>query len=310
MIRNISFKVAVPGGRLDAAVLAFFPGSARPFVRRAIEHGNVFVNGRKASKGARLSAGDEILVKALEERIDNSVRPGTDCPLVPVYVSDALLAFDKPAGCPVNPLSRGERGTLANSVAAAYPECAAVGDGPLVAGALHRIDAETSGLVLFARSQEAFDAVRAQFSAQKVVKTYLALVEGCAAFGATLECDLAHDPNSKSCRMVDAAKLSSRGGPGRQPRPMRAVTRYEPVDRRSAHGRERTLLRVTIKTGVTHQIRAQLAMAGLPIVGDAVYGAGPERGVRGHCLHALAVSLDSPGGGRLEIATSPPPWAQ
>ena len=306
------------GVRLDAAVLDAFPGTTRALVRDAIARGGVLVSARAsdqprpAPKGLKLRGGETILVRELMEEADVRVAPDADVEPVCVFADESILAFDKPAGMPVQPLTCRERGTLMNGVVAAYPECRDVGDQPLMAGALHRIDADTSGLVLVARTKEAFADMRAQFAAQTVRKTYLALVEGAVAAGGTLENDLVHDPTVPFCRIVDAAAFAARrrelaGGL----RPMHAVTRFRPVAMTSVECEERTLLEVEIFTGVTHQIRAQLALAGMHIVNDRLYGAFAVENQAGHCLHALSAAFAHPASGEpAEIRTDLPAWAR
>lgn len=303
--------VAQSGGvRLDAALLLAFPSSTRSFAREAIESGAVLVNGRRAAKGLKLRGGESIEVRALAEACDNTVAPDASVPLRCVFEDDAILAFDKPAGMPVQPLSRTETGTLMNGVAARHPECIPLGDTPLMAGALHRIDADTSGLVLVARTAQAFAALRAQFAAQTVQKTYLALVEGSVAAGGALENDLVHDPTLPFCRMIDARHNRLTLAEKAKLRPMHAVTRFRPVGHTTVECEERTLLEVTIFTGVTHQIRAQLAMAGMHIVNDRLYGAFAVENQRGHCLHALAAKFKHPVSEiETEIQTPLPGWA-
>ena len=312
MIENDEFMVESGGVRLDAALLMRYPSVPRSFVRSACDSGNVKVDGRPAQKGMKLKGGERVEVVRLDESSDNRPMPDRSVHLDCIFEDDSLLAFDKPAGMPVQPLTRHETGTLMNGVVARWPECVGVGDSPLMAGALHRIDADTSGLVLVARSAAAFSALRAQFSAQTVKKTYLALVEGAVAVGATLENDLVHMPGLGYCKMVDLsrARLSESERNALSGKALHAVTAYRPIGLTRAGNEERTLLEVTIYTGVTHQIRAQLALAGLHIVNDRLYGAFAVEGMRGHLLHALAASFRHPvSGSPCEIRTRLPPWA-
>ena len=193
-----------------------------------------------------------------------------------------------------------------NGVVARHPECAGIGDQPLMAGALHRIDADTSGLVLVARSAVAYERLRTQFAEQTVKKTYLALVEGAVAVGGTLENDLVHDPTLPFCRMIDVSRARQRI----KAAPLHAVTNFNPIGLTRCGNEERTLLEVTIYTGVTHQIRAQLAFAGMHIVNDRLYGGFAVEGQAGHCLHALAAKFLHPASGvETEIRTASPEWA-
>ena len=310
MIVNREIQIREGGVRLDAAILHAFPSSTRAFVKEAISAGNVLVGDRRAPKGLKLRGGETIVIRELLEAADNLVAPVAG-PLRVAFEDAALLAFDKPSGMPVQPLTCRETGTLMNAVVARYPECRELGDSPLMAGALHRIDADTSGLVLVARTAAAFDALRAQFSAQTVKKTYLALVEGAVAVGGTLENDLVHDPTLPFCRMIDAHHNRLTTSQASSLKSLPAVTRFKPIAHTTVENEERTLLEVTIYTGVTHQIRAQLALAGMHIVNDRLYGAFAVENQRGHCLHALAASFAHPvSGDPVEIRTAYPDWAK
>ena len=315
MIKNSTVEIQEGGVRLDAAILRAFPSSTRAFVKEAIASGNVLIAGtspspQRAPKGLKLRGGETIVVKELLEAADNLVAPVAG-PLRVAFEDDTVLAFDKPAGMPVQPLTCHETGTLMNAVVARYPECRSLGDTPLMAGALHRIDADTSGLVLVARTAAAFENLRAQFSAQTVKKTYLALVEGSVAVGGTLENDLVHDPTLPFCRMIDANHNRLTASQASRLKSLHAVTRFTPIGHTTVENEERTLLEVTIYTGVTHQIRAQLALAGLHIVNDRLYGAFAVENQTGHCLHALAAAFRHPvSGDPVEIRTAYPDWAK
>ena len=305
MIEDRAFTVETGGIRLDAALLSQFPSSTRAFCRAACAEGDVSVDGKPAIKGLKLHGGERVVVRRLAEACDNRVAPNPAIQVRCVFEDAALLAFDKPAAQPVQPLTYRETGTLMNGVVARWPDVRDVGDQPLMAGALHRIDADTSGLVLVARTPAAFDSLRAQFAAQTVRKTYLALVEGAVAVGGTLENDLVHDPTLPFCRMIDVKRARARV----KAAPLHAVTHFSPIGHVSCGNEERTLLEVTIYTGVTHQIRAQLAHAGLHIVNDRLYGAFAVEGQEGHCLHALAASFRHPvSGDEMEIRVPYPEW--
>ena len=322
MIKDTTIEIREGGARLDAALLHAFPSTTRAFVKDAIAAGNVLIadpsrpfttlndpNLRRAAKGLKLRGGETLVVRELLEAEDNLVLP-EPAPLSVLFEDDALLAFDKPAGMPVQPLSCRETGTLMNAVVARHPECRALGDAPLMAGALHRIDADTSGLVLVARTAEAFANLRAQFAAQTVKKTYLALVEGSVAVGGTLENDLIHDPTLPFCRMIDAHHNRLTSPQVSRLKSLHAVTQFNPIGHVTVENEERTLLEVTIFTGVTHQIRAQLALAGMHIVNDRLYGAFAIENQTGHCLHALAASFTHPvSNDPVEIRTPYPAWA-
>lgn len=310
MIERKQIKVNESGVRLDAVLFKACPSSSKALIRRAIEHGDILVNSRRTSKGTRLRGGETVEILRLLEQADNLVKPVPGAPLKCVFEDADLIAFDKPAGMPVQPLDCEETGTLMNAVTAIYPECRTVGDQPLMAGALHRIDADTSGLVLVARNTTAFENLRRQFSEHSVKKTYLALVEGSVVAGGTLENDLIHDPTLPFCRMIDARhnRLTRQQCEGL--RPMHAVTQFVPIGHTMQENEERTLLEVTIYTGVTHQIRAQLALVGMHIINDRLYGAFAVENQTGHCLHSLSAFFRHPTFcTETEIRTNYPDWA-
>jgi len=285
------------GIRLDAAVFARRPASTRALIRRAIAAGRVTVNGRAADKGDRLRPGDEVAARDLPEAGEARVRPNPDIRLDVIHEDAALLAVNKPAGMACQPLDPDETGTVANGLVARYPELADVGDAPLAAGVLHRLDGGTSGVVLAARTREIFEAMRARFRDREILKQYVALVEGRVESPGRLEHDLAHQPSFRG-RMIEAAAVA------RPDRVMRAVTEYRPVRTIGAQ----TLLEVTIRTGVTHQIRCQLALIGHPVVGDTRYGARAVPDFPRHFLHAETIRLTHPLTGRaLAIAAPLPP---
>jgi 23S rRNA pseudouridine1911/1915/1917 synthase len=307
MIKGV-YEVDQKSVRLDAFLINEFKSTTRAFVREAVSRGDVLLNGRRTLKGVKLKCGDVIEIKELLESSDNRVRPSEKIPVRLVFEDDNVLAFNKHPGISVQPLSCRETDTLMNGVVARYPECASVGDSPLMAGALHRIDAGTSGLVLVARNQDAFANLRGQFAAQNVEKTYLALVEGFVAVGGTLENDLVHDPSLPYCKMIDVSRLRSNDD---KIKSFHAVTKFRPIGHTTFVNEERTLLEVTIFTGVTHQIRAQLAHAVMYIVNDRLYGAFAVEDMVGHCLHALSARFRHPvNGDEMKIVTDYPAWAR
>lgn len=285
------------GLRLDAWIRARLPSVARAEIREAFADGRIAVAGRAADKGSKVRAGDIARIRDLPEAGDPPVLPEPGAFLRIIHEDADLVALDKPAGQPVQPLRHGETGTLANALAARFPEMAGVGDDPRMPGILHRIDAATSGLVLAARHAAAWESLREQFRRQTVEKTYLAVVEGEVATGGTVESWLAHEPARRGRMYV----LPEREAPGGQ-RPLRAVTAYRPL----RHEPARTLLEVTIYTGVTHQIRCQLAHLGHPIVGDAVYGRHPPAAGARLLLHAWRMRLRHPVGGEIRLEAPAP----
>lgn len=288
------------GVRLDRVVATHCPGSTRAFILDAIANDDIFVNDRVAPKGSKIRAGDRILVHALFEQADKRVKPEPDLPLVVIHRDDALLVLDKPAGMPVHPLGPGETGTLANALVAREPALADIGDDPLFPSLAHRLDTDTSGLVVAARTAEAYTFLRDAFHQHRVDKTYCALVRGSPPDTARLQHYLAHLPDQPGRMRVFRERPEQYAGP----RLMQAVTEF----RVRTRYRDHALLDVRIETGVTHQIRAQLAAVGCPIAGDKLYGGTPDRlDPPRQFLHAAALAFTHPTSGQTVRFTAPLP---
>ena len=291
MLREIRLPLTAQG-RLDRA-LADALGLGRAAVKRAFQLGDVRVGGRRARASDAAVPGS--LVSLELEEPAGAPAPEPDAPLTVLAVHPRLVIVDKPAGVAVHPLAPGEGGTLANAVAARFPECAEASPDPREGGAVQRLDLDTSGCVAFARDREAWEEIHSALRERRVEKVYLALVHGRVAAGGVISVPLAQ----RGGRVVpapDAETEERLAAKGHRPRP--AETRYEVERRFERH----TLLRVRILTGVMHQIRAHLAFAGHPVAGDALYGGEAARmpGLRRHFLHAARLALDAPGGGRIE----------
>lgn len=308
MLRDV--RVTVPptqeGWRADKALPALCLSSSRRAVARAFAENAVSVlrssdpTPALLAKGDRVHTGETIHVTLLYEASDLRVLPEPDAPLDVVYEDADLLGLNKPAGSACHPLDFGETGTLANALVARHPETADLGDDPLMPGLLHRIDGGTSGLVLAARNAKAYAALRAQFEAQTVVKEYVALVEGSVERPGAVSGLLAHSYKGGEMRMVAAA-------PGHHgARALKAETFYRPL-RKLADGT--TLLAVAIRTGVTHQIRCQLASIGHPVVGDMLYGARPSAVWRPgtHALHSFSAEFVHPATRKRTTVRATPP---
>lgn len=247
--------------RIDKYLNEIFPNTTRSFLSDAFAAKNILVNGRPVKKSEKLSSGATILIKELVEQSDRFVVP-VEGNLEIVFESSALIACNKPAGMDCHPITVGETGTLANALVARCPELAEVGDDPLMAGLLHRIDAGTSGLVVAAKDSATYDEIRKLFAERKVKKIYHAWVHGRVEAAGGVSGNMAHH-NSFRGRMRCVYGPQPNGE-----RLMWAETFYKPVEYRA----NETLLEITIYTGVTHQIRCQLASIGHPIVGDTLYG--------------------------------------
>ena len=289
VISNIQSVVSATetGLRLDHWLAIRNPTSSRVQAEAAIAAGTVLVNGRRAAKGRKLVAGDTVWISHCMEKSDLTAVPDAAVPLVVVFADKFLLACDKPARMPVHPQRAGETGTLVNALLARFPGLAGLGGDTMFPAFVHRLDTDTSGLVLAACTEPVYVALRAMFRLRKIHKEYLVLVHGRLERGGRLEHEIAHH-RSQTERMVIVTDRNR----AKVRRPMRAVTEFEVAEPLGNF----TLLRVVIKTGVTHQIRCQFAELGHAVVGDRIYGAADADalGLTRHFLHAARLEFAHP----------------
>lgn len=286
----------VPDGiqsvRLDGFLRRCLPHLSRQEIYRAIADNFFFVNGRVARKGDRVTAGDRLVFIGPVEVLAETPPPALRLEIPVIYEDESILAVDKPAGVPTHGFSGRDGATLANFLAARRPGILNVGKNRWQPGLVHRLDTETSGVVVIAKTPKAFDSLREQFHRREVRKIYLALVWGQPLERGTVELALAHDRGDRR-RMV-AVRQPERSTDRRV---WRAITHYRLV----ASSRGMSLLEVEMATGVTHQIRVHLSSNGYPILGDSLYGADyPESfGLARHFLHARSLSLRHPESGEI-----------
>jgi 23S rRNA pseudouridine1911/1915/1917 synthase len=239
--------------RLDKYVCARAPELSRTQVQKLITGGNITVNGQPAKPGLRLNIGDRIDITIPPTPLQE-LKPEA-IPLKIIYEDDDLLAVDKPAGLTVHPAPGHPGHTLVNAILAHFPHLADIGDS-LRPGVVHRLDKDTSGVMLVAKNQAAQANLAKQFKSHSVTKAYLALVRGkLTPENGIIEADIGRDPRNRKKMAVVAQ--------GREARTEYHVAKY-------IGGY--TLLEVMPETGRTHQIRVHLAAIGFPVVGDKVYG--------------------------------------
>lgn len=289
-IHTLTVEATSAGARLNL-YLGEKLSLSRNKLKALFEAEAVRVDGRKAKKGQAVAAGQRVEV-TVDERPSDAVADAT-LTLTVLHEDDALVFVDKPAGVPSQPLKPGETGTVANALLAKYPEMAGVGGDVREAGLCHRLDVETSGVLLAARTREAWEALRAAFGRDDdVEKQYLALVSGPIADAGEVEVPLAHSG--------DHVRTALTGDAGR---PARSAFRV------LARAGNYSLVEVRIFTGVLHQVRAHLAAIGAPIVGDALYGGEPAPGLNRFFLHAAALTVPHPKTGKRLTVKSPLPPA-
>ena len=282
---------AEDGVRLDLALVARFPGVSRTRLQRLVRDGFATVNGKPTRPGRALARGDEVVV-VMEVETRPYARP-ENIPLRVIYEDAHMVVLDKPPGMSVHPGSGERRGTMANALAYRYGELSSV-QGPLRPGIVHRLDKDTSGVILVAKSDEAHQRLAAQFKGRTVHKTYLAVVHGVVEFDA----DLVSLPI------------------GRHPsRPEKMAVRHDGSGRASESYyvvRERfqrhSFVEVHPRSGRTHQIRVHMAALGHPLVADRLYGR-TDRVLRPvmarQALHAFRLEIRHPESGE-EMAFEAP----
>ena len=287
------------GGRLDQVVAGLFPEHSRSRLSEWIRAGRLTVDGRSGKPSQRLLGGEQIVLQVED---DSGSGPG-DAPeaitLDLLHRDAACLVINKPAGLTVHPGAGQAAGTLVNALLHHDPGLAALPR----AGLVHRLDKDTTGALLVARTADAHERLADDMRERTISREYLALVRGEVIAGATISAPLGRHPRDRLRQAV-----VEDGRP--------AVSHYRVQERLPGH----TLLAVTLETGRTHQIRVHLAHAGFPVVGDPLYGGGLRlprgaspalqdalRDFRRQALHARRLAFVSPDGGMPVEAEAPMP---
>lgn len=300
VLRSWSVGPADDGKRLDAFVRQVLPHLSIREARRGIDAEAFWIRSRAGKKGDRLHAGDIVSLEDREYLLAASPLPEARLRVTVLYEDDSVLALDKPAGMAAHGFSGRSTRTLANFLVARYPFLGDVGKSRWEPGLVNRLDRETSGIVLVAKEQEAFEKLRAQFRAGLVTKQYVGLVWGRTDSEGAISLRLAHDPKNRKKMRV----LTGEGRPSAA-KGWKASTRYRRIGESEAF----SLLEIEIETGVMHQIRAHLAAIGHPLLGDLLYG--PDRedpvGLGRHFLHARLLEFRHPRSGKLCSVKSPLP---
>jgi 23S rRNA pseudouridine1911/1915/1917 synthase len=276
------------GARLDRFLADQRPDLSRAFVRTLIETGNATVDGKPAKPGLRLAGGERIIL--LVPTTPPLTLEGEAMPIPIVYEDEDVLVIDKPAGLVVHPAAGHQRGTLVQALLARGGELAGVGESARP-GIVHRLDKDTSGVLIVAKTGQGERQIARQIRDRTVIKRYLALVEGhpSPAHG-RIDAPIARDPRHRQRMAVVAG--------GRD-----ALTEYRT---------QRTigpfsLLELNLITGRTHQIRVHLAAIGHPVVGDPVYGRPRKDGPPRQFLHAWRIGFRRPRDGAWIEAEAPLP---
>lgn len=277
--------------RLDLFLVNSFEGISRVYLQELIQKGIVQVNGAKVRKGYLLNRGDKLVIESFLRPEEREIEPCFDVAVPIVWESKDFVVVNKPAGLPTHPNDFEDQKTLANALLAKYPEIRGVGEDTLRPGIVHRLDTDTSGLLMVARNQDKFQRLRKLFDERKIKKTYLALALGKVEKTGEINEPLAHHPTNPR-KMVVVSKVHSFRSVPRQ-----AKTFFEPVESFKNY----TVLRVKTLTGRMHQVRVHLSFIGHPLAGDRLYQTAKEKrmdqtNLSRHFLHALELCVPWEGG--------------
>ena len=291
--RTITFTAETPGERLDKIIVAQVGDDlTRTQIQTLIRDGGVTVNGAAVKAGVRLKGGETIQVVLPDAVASPTVLP-EPIALTVVYEDDDLAVIDKPPGLVVHPGAGNQTGTLVNAILSRWPEIGEMTYEPKRRGIVHRLDKDTSGLILVAKNARALNRLMRQFRDRSVEKHYLALLERAPRTPTgRVDVPLMRDPN-------DRTKMAARRGGRPAVSEFRIIERFED---------EPVLVEVKLLTGRTHQIRVHMAFIEAPIVGDITYGNRRQKlGLRRQFLHAAHLCFDQPTTGERLCFESPLP---
>ena len=291
-VRVAAVPVALHGQRLDRVLAQLVPEFSRSYLQQLIEQGEALIDGRVTTKvSAKVRLGHQLQITLRATPQSQAFVPEA-MPIEVVYEDEHLRVIHKPAGLVVHPAPGNWRGTLLNGLLALDPKASEVPR----AGIVHRLDKDTSGLMVVARTRQAMDALVSQIAARQVHRQYLALAHKnwTGASPRTLEAAIGRDPTNR-LRMA-VVDLSHQSG-------KTAATTFDLL----AQGERCCLVQCTLHTGRTHQIRVHMAHLGHPLLGDAVYGGMPLGGMSRQALHAWRLAFEHPiTGERIDLTSDWP----
>ena len=287
MPKTYHLTVTEQRDRLDRFLSERLPDLSRSHLKVLIDDGLVTVGGKTVKPSLKLRPRDEISIVVPDPQPLDLLPE--DIPIAALYEDDDVIVVDKPAGLTVHPGPGHPSHTLVNAILARCPDLTGI-KGTIRPGIVHRLDRDTSGVMVIAKRDAAHRDLTRQFKERTVEKRYLALVKGHLKVSeGVIEGDIGRDPRNRKRMAVVAGGRASR-------------TRYTVLERLDGF----TLVEVAPETGRTHQIRAHFASIGHPLVGDTVYG-GRSALLERQFLHASSLRFSQPSTGRPVACTSPPP---
>ena len=265
------------GKRIDAYISNEQEKYSRTAIQRLINEGKIKVNGNTIKASYKVQIGDKIHIE--EEPPKDIKLKAQEIPVEIIYEDKDIIVINKPKGMVVHPANGNPDGTLVNAVMAICKDSLSGIGGEIRPGIVHRLDKDTSGIIIVAKNDKSHINLSEQIKKHEVKKTYIALVRGVVKENnATISMPIARSKTDRKKMAVDSK--------GKE-----AVTHFKVLKRYKKY----TLLEVNIETGRTHQIRVHLSQIGYPIIGDEVYSNGKnEWGIQGQCLHAMKLEFKHP----------------
>ncbi len=286
----LTFVCDAEGERLDKFISSQDTGLSRSAVIKIADSGGCCVNGKPARKSCRLSIGDRVEIILPEpEKTDINAE---DIPLDIVYEDGELLVVNKPKGMVVHPAPGHYSGTLVNALMYHCKDSLSGINGVMRPGIVHRIDRDTSGLLVVAKTDNAHRTLAEQIKEHSFTREYMAVVQGVIRDNGTVDAPIGRHKTDRKRMCV--TELNSRP----------ALTHYFVEQNYSKN----TLLRLKLETGRTHQIRVHMAYIGHPVTGDSVYGTGEPKWLGGQCLHAKRLGFIHPNGQYMEFDSPLPDY--
>ena len=265
--------------RIDAYLSEKAQEISRVTIQRLIKEEKILVNNKKTKSSYKVKQGDEITVE--EEKPKETTLKAQDIPVEIIYEDKDIIVVNKPKGMVVHPGNGNPDGTLVNSLMAICKDSLSGIGGEIRPGIVHRLDKDTSGILIVAKNDTAHIRLSEQIKEHQIEKTYIALVKGIVKENeATINMPIGR--STKDRKKMAVVKNGKE-----------AITHFKVIERFAKHNC--TLLEVKIETGRTHQIRVHLSQIGYPIIGDTTYSNGKnEWGIEGQCLHAKSLKFVHP----------------